>query len=126
MSGVLVDSDILIEVLRGRKPEVARLWTELVNGNQPLVYSPVSLAEIRQGMRTHERESVQGVFSSMICVPIDVEIASRAGDYLRTFHASHAVELGDALIAATASIHQIKLWTQNRKHFPMKDIALYA
>ena len=125
MSGILVDSDILIEVLRGRKHEVGRMWTELVNGDQPLVYSPVSLAEIRHGMRTHERESVQGVFSSMICVPIDIEIASRAGDYLHTFHASHALELGDALIAATASVHQIELWTQNRKHFPMKDVALY-
>jgi hypothetical protein len=34
------------------------------------------------------------------------KIAARAGDYLRAFHASHAVALGDALIAATASVHQ--------------------
>ena len=30
MSGVLVDSDILIEVLRGRKLEVTRLWADTV------------------------------------------------------------------------------------------------
>jgi predicted nucleic acid-binding protein len=30
------------------------------------------------------------------------------------------------LIAATASVHQLKLWTQNRKHFPMKDVQFYS
>ena len=126
MSGVLVDSDILIEVLRGRKPELVRSWTQLVSAEDPLFYSPVTLAEIRHGMRANERESTERVMSSMMSVPIEVEIGARAGDYLRAFHASHGVELGDALIAATASVHQLELWTQNRKHFPMKDVRLFA
>jgi predicted nucleic acid-binding protein len=33
--------------------------------------------------------------------------------------------LGDALIAAAASIHGLDLWTRNRKHYPMKDITFY-
>jgi predicted nucleic acid-binding protein len=126
MSGVLVDSDILIEVLRGRKLEVARLWADTVAANEPLFYSPVTLAEIRHSMRRQERESTERVFSSMMSVPIEMEIGSRAGDYLRAFHASHAVELGDALIAATASVHHLDLWTQNRKHFPMKDVQFFT
>jgi hypothetical protein len=126
MSGVLVDSDILIEVLRGRKLEVARLWADTVAANEPLFYSPVMLAEIRHAMRRQDRESTERVFSSMMSVPIEMEIGSRAGDYLRAFHASHAVELGDALIAATATVHHLDLWTQNRKHFPMKDVQFFA
>jgi predicted nucleic acid-binding protein len=126
MSGVLVDSDVLIEVLRDRKAETIRLWRDLVVAEEPLLYSPVTLAEIRHGMRPNENETIDRVMSSMICVPIDAEIGARAGDYLRAFHASHAVALGDALIAATASIHRLDLWTQNRKHFPMKDVALLA
>jgi predicted nucleic acid-binding protein len=122
MSGVLIDSDVIIEVLRERKPVVIRTWVDIVNGDKLLFYSPVSLAEIRHGMRESEKESIERVFSGMRCVPIEVEIASRAGDYLRAFHASHAVALGDALIAATASLHQLDLWTQNRKHFPMRDV----
>jgi predicted nucleic acid-binding protein len=35
---------------------------------------------------------------------------------------SHSVELGDALIAACASSEGLKLWTLNKKHYPMKDI----
>ncbi len=126
MSGVLVDSDILIEVLRGRRPEVVRKWKELVDQVEPIFCSPVSIAEIRHGMRAHERESTERVFSALICVPIDAEIGARAGDYLRAFRSSHALELADALIAATASVHQLELWTLNRKHFPMKDLTLLA
>jgi predicted nucleic acid-binding protein len=126
MNGVLVDSDILIEVLGGRKIEVARLWADTVAANEPLFYSPVTLAEVRHGMRGQERESTERVFSSMLSIPIEIEIGARAGDYLRAFHASHAIELGDALIAATASVHQLNLWTQNRKHFPMKDIHFFS
>jgi predicted nucleic acid-binding protein len=126
MSGVLVDTDILIEVLRGRRPEVTRLWSDTVSEEGALFYSPVTLAEIRHGMRGHERESTERVLSSMLSVPIEIEIGARAGDYLRSFHASHSLELGDALIAATASVHQLALWTQNRKHFPMKDVQFFT
>lgn len=126
MSGILVDSDILIEVLRARKPEVVQMWSQTVSLEEPLFYSPVTLAEIRHGMWAHEREATERVLSSMVSVPVEVEIGTRAGNYLRAFHASHAVELGDALIAATASVHQLSLWTQNRKHFPMKDIRFFA
>lgn len=44
---------------------------------------------------------------------------------MRQFAKSHRLELADALIAATASIHKLKLWTRNRRHYPMKDIAFF-
>jgi predicted nucleic acid-binding protein len=61
----------------------------------------------------------------MKCVPIGEEIGRLAGDYLRMFYASHSLALGDALIGAAASLHQLELWTQNRKHFPMQDLQFY-
>jgi tRNA(fMet)-specific endonuclease VapC len=125
MSGVLVDSDVLIEVLRQRKPDIVRDWIGLASSEEPLFYSPVSLAEIRHGMRKPEIAIIQRTFSGMACVPIGEEIGRLAGDYLRLFHGSHSLALGDALIAATASIHQLALWTQNRKLFPMKDLQFY-
>ena len=125
-TGVLIDSDILIEVLRGRNSNVARAWLEAVSSSEPLFHSPVSSAEIRHGMRESERDAIERLFSETTCVPIDEEIGKRAGDYLRAFHASHGVELADALIAASASVHQLQVWTRNRKHFPMKDVAFFA
>src|SRR5437868_6409534 len=115
MSGILVDSDVLIEVLRQRKPEIVRDWIALASSAEPLFYSPVTLAEIRHGMREREIPVIQRMFSGMACVPIGEEIGLLAGDYLGAFHASHSLALGDALIAATAAVHELALWTQNRK-----------
>jgi hypothetical protein len=108
MTGVLLDSDVIIEVLRERSPEIVHEWTNVANTGEPLFYSPVSLAEVRHGMRDRERELIERMFSGMNCIPIEQEIGRRSGDYLRSFHASHSLALGDALIAATASVHQLK------------------
>jgi len=55
------------------------------------------------------------------CIALDKTIGKKAGEYQRQFAKSHAVEIADALIAATASIHDLQLWARNRKHYPMKD-----
>jgi len=55
----------------------------------------------------------------------DAAIGRRAGEYLHRFAKSHPVEPGDALIAATASLHNLKLWTRNRRHYPMTDVAFF-
>ncbi len=126
MSGVLIDSDVLIEVLRGRNTDVTNAWLNVISSSEPLFYSPVSSAEIRHGMRESERDVVERLFSGTTCVPIDEEIGKLAGDYIRAFRASHSVELADALIAASAAVHQLQLWTRNPKHFPMKDLELFT
>ena len=74
---------------------------------------------------SYEKESACGEFEAIDGVPIDLRIGQRAGDYLRQYSKSHHVELGDALIAATAAVHKLDLWTRSRRHFPMKDIAFY-
>jgi len=33
--------------------------------------------------------------------------------------------LGDALLAATASTHNLGLWTRNRRHYPVKDLEFF-
>ena len=126
MNGVLVDSDIIIEVLRQRNLEVVRRWIGLAESEEPLFFTPISLAEIRHGMRDAEGESIETVFSVMRCVAIGVEIGRRAGDYLRRFHASHGVEIADAIIAAAASLNSLALWTRNRKHYPMRDVDFFV
>jgi predicted nucleic acid-binding protein len=126
MSGVLVDSDVIIEVLRQRNPEILENWVELADSREAVICSPVSVAEVFHGMRDREKNAIEKVFSGMLCFPIDEQIGRRAGDYLRHFHKSHSLALGDALIAATASQFDLVLWTRNRKHFPMKDVRFFA
>lgn len=38
---------------------------------------------------------------------------------MKTYQKSHSVELADALIASSTVYYRLKLWTLNRKHYPM-------
>jgi predicted nucleic acid-binding protein len=125
VSDILIDSDIFIEVSRGRDAALLARWRDLASSEDALFYSPVTVAEIWHGARPHEHTALNALFAALIAVPIDAEIGRRAGDYLRQYRRSHGVELGDALIAATASVHRLSLWTRNRKHYPMPGLAFY-
>lgn len=125
MKSVLIDSHILIEVSRARDHAILTRWDQLSRSDIPLLCSPVTVAELWHGARPREHRTLNALFAAINCIPIDTKIGIRAGEYLRQYAKSHHVELGDALIAATASLHNLELWTRNRKHYPMKDIAFY-
>ena|SRR5438105_10656202 len=121
---VLVDSDILIEVSRGRNVGIISRWIEL-SKSQTVLYSPISVAELWAGARSAEHEAITNLFRALTCVPIDAETARQAGAYLQRFRKSHRVEIADALIAAGVVMNRSKLWTRNRKHYPMPDVSFF-
>jgi predicted nucleic acid-binding protein len=125
LKSVLIDSDILIEVSRARDAAVLGRWDQLSRSETPLLCSPVTVAELWHGARPQEHSTLNALFGVINCISIDARIGIRAGEYLRAFAKSHHLELGDALIAATVSIHRLELWTRNRRHYPMKDIVFY-
>ena len=96
MNGVLIDSDILIEVLLGRQQIVVKGWKDLAGSDTAPICSPISMAEIWCGARPRETEVIQSLFRSMNVVPIDAEVGRRAAEYLARYSKSHGVELGDA------------------------------
>ena len=125
MKSVLIDSDILIEVSRARDEAILARWDRLSQGDTALLCSPVNVAELWHGARPLEHAILNALFAAFNCIPIDIKIGQRAGEYLKQYAKSHHVELGDALIAATVAIHKLALWTRNQKHYPMKDIVFY-
>ena len=120
---LLIDSDILIDHLRKEKNALNFLDTEIERGSH-LFLSVISRAEIYAGMRNGEENIVSGLFDIIIPVTIDTAIADKAGEYLRRFSKSHNLNIGDAIIAATASEMELNLATRNLKHYPMKDISV--
>ena len=122
---VLVDSDILIEVLRGRDEGILARWMELGESGDFILCSPVSVAELWHGARSREHQALENLFRALICVPIDADTGRQAGEYLHAHHRGHSLELGDALIAATAMQQNATLWTRNRKHYPMQGLEFY-
>ena len=123
---ILVDSDILIEVTRGKNAEVLTKWQELSESGVPIFYSPVTAAELWAGARPSEYTALSALFGALSCAPVDYETGRKAGNYLHQFNKSHSLELGDALIGAAAAMHGAELWTRNRKHYPMKDVSFFS
>lgn len=122
---VLVDSDILIEVCRGRDTVIVSRWLQLSGSGTAVLYSPVTAAELWAGALPREHNLLKRLFQALVCVDIDSETGHQAGDYLRQYRRSHNIALGDALIAASAVQNQAALWTRNRKHYPMKGVEFY-
>jgi predicted nucleic acid-binding protein len=124
LSEILLDSDVIIAWLRGYDP-FAELIPELISKANLLAWTPISVAEIYAGVRRGEGQ-VESLFFVLETLPLSAEIGKKAGGYLRAYSKSHGVELGDALIAGAAHVHDMRLWTLNKKHYPMKDIQFYS
>ncbi len=125
MAEILLDSDVIIHWLRG-SPSVSAAVVNLLAHGDSLLWTPVSVAEIFAGVRHAEEKQVETLFLVLGALNLTPEIGKRAGAYLHTYSRSHGVELADALIAASAEIHGMPLWTLNRKHYPMKTIRFFS
>jgi predicted nucleic acid-binding protein len=122
---VLVDSDILIDVSRARNATLLAQWMELSESDALILFSPVTAAELWAGARPAEYSKLEALFGALVCAPADGPIGRRAGEFLRRYRKSHSVELGDALIAASAMASGARLWTRNRKPYPMPGLTFY-
>jgi len=116
---------ILIEYLRDNEKIVKR-FTEVYAREKKLCYSPITRAEIVTGLRRGEEVITAKLFGLMECLKIDDAIGHKAGEYMKSYRASHSTEIADALIASTAHVTDLPLWTLNKKHYPMKDIQFFA
>lgn len=116
-----IDTDILIDHFHGHRAALNFLAGQL-DENEPLALSVVTLTEFTGGMRPGEEARTEQLLALFTLLDIDPAIARQAGDYLRRFRRSHRIDLGDALIAATARTLGATVVTRNVKHYPMDDI----
>jgi predicted nucleic acid-binding protein len=122
---VILDSDIVIEVLRATDQGLLARWSALVTANSDVLFSPVTAAEVWAGARPQEHRAIALCFQLLTCATADHQTGQLAGDFLRLYARSHGVEIADALIAAAAVQHRAALWTRNRKHYPMPQLTFY-
>ena len=96
---LLLDTDVLIDFLRGH-PEAIQL---LETSNHEFWISAVSVAELYVGVRDgKEREVLDQLIGLLRVVEITTEIAQQAGLWRRKYGRSHGTGIMDALIAACA------------------------
>jgi predicted nucleic acid-binding protein len=91
----------------------------------PTYCTAVAWAEIYAGIRSGEEPLTQAFFEARGEIVLDATVGRRAGAYLARYGRSHGVELADALVAAAATTSGVRLWTLNRKHYPMPDLRFY-
>jgi predicted nucleic acid-binding protein len=116
----LLDTDVLIEYLRGKQQ--AAEFLEGLDGE--LLLSAITVAELFSGAKgTQEIEALDQFILAFQVIPIDDRLARQGGMIRQQYHLSHGVGLADALIAATALDREAQLVTFNRRHFPMVEDA---
>jgi hypothetical protein len=113
---MLLDTDVLIDFLRGDEKAVS-----FVNANSSrIILSSVVVAELYAGVKGDAEQATLERFISLFrVIPVDSEIAKTGGLYKRDFSKSHGVGLADAILAATAESENAELITLNTKHYPM-------
>lgn len=119
----LLDSDVIIWVLR-KQERTLKLVREISKSGVPAC-SPLSVIEIMIGAKPGEEEATKGLLTALQLVPVDRAIAEKAAEYVKTYQNKDKPDFADAIIAATAVIHDLTLVTYNRKHYPMPEVKLY-
>ncbi len=131
----LLDTNIVSQRTKPRPDERVVRWVS----SQPqssLFLSVASLAEIRFGIENTQhgrrREGYEYWFRHVLLpgfsgrvLRIDATIAEEAGRMIfKATKGGRKAEFADALIAATARIHGLKIATLNRKHFERLGVQL--
>ena len=121
---VLLDTTVLIDLLRGRPRTVERLRVLRRRGSVPFT-TPINVEEIHRGLRESEQVAAARLFDGLRIAPLGRLEGARAGDWRRV-HASAGVTLAqaDCLMAAAAVSIGVPLATGNPKHFPMRELSL--
>jgi predicted nucleic acid-binding protein len=75
-------------------------------------------------MRPEEEEQTLLFLSQFRTAPIGQAIIDKAAALYRQWHASHGVDINDAILAATAIETGGQIFCLNTKHYPMPDLLI--
>ena len=112
---ILCDTNIFIHAFNRHPHTIARL-EEI--GWQEITLSVITVMELYQGARNKvELAKIKRKIRYYDVVEIDNTVSHRAASFVEKFKLSHNLQIPDAIIGATAVVHQIPLYTYNIKDF---------
>ncbi|CAN5594419.1 hypothetical protein BH20ACT18_BH20ACT18_02900 [soil metagenome] len=120
---VLLDTTVLIDVLRGR-PVAHRLVGLRATGQIPWT-SAINVEEVWRGLRADEEVPAARLFGGLRVASLGRPEGQRAGAWRRDFSARGVtLAQADCLVAASAMAVGASLATGNPKDFPMPELVV--
>ncbi len=112
---ILLDTDIMIDLLRKYQPAMA--WLASL-GEEEIVLPGFVVMELIQGCRNKlEQEKVEKNLTPVSVVWPSSKTCDEALSAFASYHLSHSLGLLDALISETAIALNLPLHTFNQKHY---------
>jgi predicted nucleic acid-binding protein len=121
MKLILFDTNILIDYLKG-KQEAKLILKQCIDFKIQVSCSVITRIELLSGMRSGEERQLESFLSGFEKIDVTDKIAKFAGVFMNIYRKSHGINIADAIIAASAKSINAKLYTLNKKHYPMVDI----
>lgn len=109
LNGVVLDTNILIDHLND-----VRQATYLLRTQGDIAISPVTWMEVMVGAKPETEDMLRHFLRRFINLPIDKRVSEIAVVLRRQYR----IKLPDAVVWATAQIHNRTLVTRNTKDFP--------
>lgn len=112
---ILCDTNILIEFYKNN-PQVVQELRQI--SPSQLGISAVTQAELYFGaLNKAELAKIKRHLSLLFQYPLDASVSDVFLQLMETYALSHKLSIPDALIAATAQVHNLELYTLNLKDF---------
>ncbi len=121
---ILCDTNILIEFYKGRQ-QVLETLKHI--GQSNLAISVITQAELYFGaLNKSELKMIRDHLSAISRIPLDIAVSNKFLLLMETYSLSHKLSLPDAMIAATALVHSMPLYTFNTRDFRfIAELQLY-
>lgn len=124
MSAILLDTTVLIDLLRGRPGAIARLRVVRAAGDQPHACA-INVEEVVRGLRGPEVESARMLLAGLRIVALGETEGWHAGEWRRDFAArGTTLTQADCLVASAALSIGGRVATGNPRDFPMPGLTV--
>jgi tRNA(fMet)-specific endonuclease VapC len=122
---ILCDTNILIEFYNNNPSVIQNLRGV---GQENLAISAITQAELYYGaLNKRELQRIKKHLSLLHLYHVDIAISNLSLELLETYVLGNKLSLPDAVISATALVHDVELYTLNLKDFRyIPNLKIYA
>src|SRR3990172_3074760 len=122
MNEYLLDSDVIIWILRGREDTIQLI--EKIKKEATPGCSVLSVFEIQAGMRRSEESKTNQFLDVLKAWDVNKEIAALAARYVREYRKKgKTLNPIDTMIATTCVLNDLTLVTYNPKDYPIGELS---